>query len=177
VLTYHLAAALDDRGWVVRTARSASMRVAALNLIVLVGVFAAGLAVVAQPFSKSRLARAEQSTLPVGAVAYMRSAHVTGRLFNDYGFGGYLVHELPSAPVFVDGRSDLYGGRFLDEYQRIAAAAPGWDEQLRRARVRTAVVARGSGIDAALRARSEEWRLRYQDGLAAVFTRRPRFAA
>jgi hypothetical protein len=40
-----------------------------------------------------------------GAVQYIESHELTGRLFNEYTWGGYLIYK--GIPVFIDGR-DMY---------------------------------------------------------------------
>lgn len=42
------------------------------------------------------------------------------RLFNDYNIGGYLIYRLPSEPVFMDGRNDVYAGATLRAYSHAA---------------------------------------------------------
>ncbi len=44
---------------------------------------------------------------PVAAVEYLR-AHPGGRLFNEMGYGSYLIWALPQQKVFVDPRVELY---------------------------------------------------------------------
>jgi hypothetical protein len=44
---------------------------------------------------------------PVAAVEYLR-AHPGGRLFNEMGYGSYLIWALPQQGVFVDPRVELY---------------------------------------------------------------------
>ena len=51
---------------------------------------------------------------PASALAAAKHAGLTGAVFNDYDFGGYLIFE--GVPVFVDGRIDLYGDDFLRAY-------------------------------------------------------------
>src|SRR5258708_32697358 len=53
-------------------------------------------------------------TCLIAAIEYLRSHHITGKILNFYGFGGYLV--LSGQPVFIDGRGDLYerAGVFSD---------------------------------------------------------------
>ncbi|HWO99159.1 MAG TPA: hypothetical protein VNL74_00820 [Methylococcus sp.] len=41
---------------------------------------------------------------------------VSRRVFNHYDFGGYLIFS--QIPVFIDGRTDLYGDAFLERYAR-----------------------------------------------------------
>jgi hypothetical protein len=47
---------------------------------------------------------------PVAAVARLKSLGAK-RVFNDYGFGGYLIYA--GVPTFIDGRTELYGGDFM----------------------------------------------------------------
>jgi hypothetical protein len=48
-----------------------------------------------------------------GAAEYLRNNNITGRVFNDYGPGGYLIWSLyPGSQVFMDGR-----GLYLKGYE------------------------------------------------------------
>jgi hypothetical protein len=58
---------------------------------------------------------------PASALAAARQAGLTGPVFNDYDFGGYLIFE--GVAPFVDGRIDLYG----DDFMRAYVAALGAD--------------------------------------------------
>jgi hypothetical protein len=53
---------------------------------------------------------------PVEAVDFIRRAHLTGKMLNEYEFGGYLSWALPEQKVFIDGRADVYAwtGVFQD---------------------------------------------------------------
>ena len=46
----------------------------------------------------------ENSFYPKEAVVFLKENDVCGRLFNDYGWGGYLIWKLPSEKLFIDGR-------------------------------------------------------------------------
>ena len=60
---------------------------------------------------------------PVQAVAYLRVHPCQGRLFNEYDFGGYLIWQLPSEPVYIDGRMpswrDSTGRTYFDQYNQV----------------------------------------------------------
>jgi len=112
---------------------------------------------------------------PVEALPYLREhPHPTG-LFNEYGWGGYLISQLgPSQAVFIDGRGDLYehSGVLVDYF----AAASGQGEALRilaRHNVNSCLVNRSSAL-AGLLANSSGWKLVYSDGLAEIFDRTDR---
>ena len=57
---------------------------------------------------------------PEAAVAAAGLAS-TGRVLNDYSFGGYLIFV--GIPTFIDGRGELYGGPFIVRYNRDLALA------------------------------------------------------
>ncbi|MCI4679195.1 hypothetical protein K9U39_05990 [Rhodoblastus acidophilus] len=54
---------------------------------------------------------------PVAAIATVPAQLRDKAVFNDYSFGGFMIF-LGIKP-FIDGRADMYGDAFLDEYDRI----------------------------------------------------------
>ncbi len=44
------------------------------------------------------------ASYPMGAVRYLRSHMPKGQIFSTYGWGGYLLWQLPEKKVFIDGR-------------------------------------------------------------------------
>jgi hypothetical protein len=45
---------------------------------------------------------------PVQMVEYMKSTGRIGRIFNEYGMGGYLIYHLaPESEVYIDGRAEI----------------------------------------------------------------------
>lgn len=52
---------------------------------------------------------------PVEAVTELKKLNVE-RVFNDYDFGGYLIAS--GVAPFIDGRTELYGEKFLVDYNR-----------------------------------------------------------
>ncbi len=54
---------------------------------------------------------------PHGAITYLQSHMPHGNVFNDWGFGGFLVyHFYPNIKVFIDGRLDMYGEDYTRQY-------------------------------------------------------------
>ncbi len=46
---------------------------------------------------------------PAKATNFLKTYHINGHMFNEYGYGGYLLYQLyPEYKVFFDGRTDLY---------------------------------------------------------------------
>ena len=56
----------------------------------------------------------ERST--AAAVEFLRAHPESGAIYNDYGWGGYLIWKLyPQRKVYIDGRADVYGDAFMEE--------------------------------------------------------------
>jgi hypothetical protein len=56
---------------------------------------------------------------PGAAVAFVRANQITGPVFNDYDFGGYLIFA--GIAPFIDGRAEMYGDDFISRYRDITA--------------------------------------------------------
>lgn len=52
---------------------------------------------------------------PIGAARYLQE-HPGGRLFNELGYGSYLMWAIPDQPVFIDPRIELYTQEIWDDY-------------------------------------------------------------
>jgi hypothetical protein len=57
---------------------------------------------------RQALARQVEEKSPTKAVEFMKTHHLSGRMLNEYSYGGYLIWEAPENPVFVDGRADIF---------------------------------------------------------------------
>jgi hypothetical protein len=54
------------------------------------------------------------STAPRDALDFVQRKNITGHVFNDYDFGGFLIFA--GIPTFVDGRALPFGDEFLHRY-------------------------------------------------------------
>jgi hypothetical protein len=108
---------------------------------------------------------------PSAAIAFARDAGLTGkRVFNHYGFGGYLISV--GIPTFVDGRGELYGGDFIK--RQVEAVALRGEEPLEALLDRYAVDWTMLMPDQAanqLLARLPGWRRAYSDEVSTIFVR------
>jgi hypothetical protein len=69
---------------------------------------------------------------PMRALAAARKAGLAGRVFTEFGWGGYLLYAWPEQKVFIDGGTDFYGGGLMRDYGIIRDAKPGWPKLFRR---------------------------------------------
>jgi hypothetical protein len=117
---------------------------------------------------------------PLGAVEFLRAQRPEGQLFSTYAWGGYLIWALPQYPVFIDGRTDLYGDAVIGEWLDIMAARegvgqpggeakPNWEDLLARRGVSQVLLEPGQPLLSAL-ARAG-WQTQYADELAVVMRR------
>lgn len=137
--------------------------------ILLVGLLLAGAAAV---LSRNERYQPEAKITPDKALQAARAAKITGRVFNGYGFGGFLVFS--GIPVFIDGRADLYGDRLLERhFHALDANQP---EKLPRLvdeyRVNWTLLQAGSPTASRLDS-LPGWRRIYADKIAVVHARSP----
>jgi hypothetical protein len=120
----------------------------------------------------SKLKDAVARIYPVHAVEYLRQHPVGGPMFNDYGYGGYLLGNLPQQPVFIDGRGDLYErGGIFEEYIEVSDMKPAAFRILDQHHIEACLLDRKGALATALGA-MPGWELQYSDGLSAVYVRR-----
>jgi hypothetical protein len=171
ILTDHLDSLLSERGWVIQPTRRVTARLARLNAV-LVGVILLGaLAKVLLVLDTKTVQKAQEERLPVRVAEYLNTQRPAGPLFNSYNWGGYLLFKAPDYPVFVDGRTDLYGDAFLtNEYYATATGGADWRKTLDQYRINLVVVEAQSGLARGLRA-EPGWKLDYEDPMAVVFVR------
>jgi hypothetical protein len=106
---------------------------------------------------------------PAGAVQYLAGHQATGRLFNEYNWGGYLVWTYPQTPVFVDGRTDLYGDEIIGEWIQIIQADSDWAERLAKWKVDWVLIEPTRPLASVLT--SAGWTVAYRDDHSVLFTK------
>jgi hypothetical protein len=113
----------------------------------------------------------QQAGVPINAVSFLREQNLTGNTFTEPSiWGGYLIWALPSNPVYIDGRIDMYGDQFVSEYLDIIRGMTSWREPFNRYGVKIVIVRPHSMLARKL-SESAEWRQVFQDKLAVVFVR------
>lgn len=114
-------------------------------------------------------ASATAKNFPVGAAAFLETERPQGRLFNDYGWGAYLLWAAPDYPVFIDGRADLYGDEIIGQWLRVAEVKPGWEAVLDYWDVRLVLMPPDTPLGRLLLIRG--WRVLYRDHISVLYGR------
>lgn len=107
---------------------------------------------------------------PSAAIAFARDAGLTGRVFNHYGYGGYLISA--GIPTFIDGRGELYGGDFIKRYVQTVSLGgeEPFDAVLDRYAIDWTLLPKDQAANQIL-ARLPGWRRAYSDEAATIFVR------
>lgn len=109
---------------------------------------------------------------PVEAVTWLQGHPQSGRMFNEFDWGGYLLLKLwPRQQIFMDGHTHIYGEELTKEYERVIALAPGWEDVLAKYDVTWAIIRQNAPLVDALSG-TDEWDVAYEDDTAAILTRR-----
>jgi hypothetical protein len=109
------------------------------------------------------------NNFPVAALDFALSNHIAGNMFNNDGWGGYIIYKsYPEYKVFLDGRSDMYGLPRLLEYTTVTDVHLGYEEILNKYGV-TWVIFNANTPICQLLAASGKWKLVYADATANIF--------
>jgi hypothetical protein len=128
--------------------------------------------------SPAKISESVGEHFPVGALHYLRERPVPGRMYNTYGYGGYLIYAADGwNKVFIDGRADIYErlGVFSD-YLNISRVAENALILLRAYNIQSCLIDRGEPLATVLAA-SPEWQRAYGDKTSLLFVRRSAAAA
>ncbi|QOJ03787.1 MAG: hypothetical protein HRU71_09975 [Planctomycetia bacterium] len=94
------------------------------------------------------------------------------RVFNDLGFGGYLIYFAPELPVYIDDRCELYGDAGLRRYREVVSHPELFVGLADYDGIDLAIVRRNTKLDRHLAERSN-WQSVHTDDVAAVYRRGP----
>lgn len=176
LLAEHAWEWLKRQSWGMRLARPERVDRAGAGLKVLLNVLLFVAAPLALAFIRvgqvaARQAADEARNFPVAAVRFMRENSLPQPVFNEYGWGGYMIWNLyPDYRVYVDGRADVYGDEYLEEFLRAHDGVGDWRAPLERARVRTVFVSPDAPLASLLR-QDAGWRVAFEDKQAVIFVR------
>lgn len=135
-----------------------------------------GVAVVvlsAPTLTDSANATVQAKEFPVAATEQLAILARAGevRMFNQYDWGGYIMLASPELKVFVDGRPDMYGDRFIDRYMSTWWLRSGWKHRLDEDAVNTVIANPKADIIREL-TKDPAWKKAYADPVAVILQRR-----
>ena len=145
--------------------------ITALVLVVILGATALR---IADAISPARQQSLDASTYPVGAADWL-DAHpgVGTRMYNQYGWGGYLAYRFypqPTRKVFIFGEAALMGDQLLNQYENVQTLRSNWKAILDQYKIDYIVYNRGEALANVL-ATQPDWTLVYEDSVAVIYVR------
>ncbi|MDX2076091.1 MAG: hypothetical protein SFZ02_06645 [bacterium] len=145
-LSYHVDAFLTQKGWQITPRTRVSKTQSRLNGVLLGVLIFGGVISVLSVIIPETIEETQRENLPIAVAEFIQQTPPQGRMFNSYNWGGYFVFALPTIPVYVDGRTDLYGDTFLMRYLRTALGQGDWRGVLAEDAIDWVVVEAGSGL-------------------------------
>ena len=147
---------------------------AVTTAVVLVGISLLTSIRVAGNISPAHQQNMDAQSYPVAASDWL-AAHpeVGSRMFNQYGWGGYLANRFypsPSRRVFIFGEAALMGDGLLNEYEDVVSLRTDWKQVLEKYGVDYVVYNKGAALSNVL-ATQPDWTLVYQDSVAVIYVR------
>ncbi|MBM4080328.1 MAG: hypothetical protein FJ278_11565, partial [Planctomycetes bacterium] len=112
---------------------------------------------------------------PKRAADFLEEAGVTGRLFNDFETGSYLIWRAhPRRRVFINGNTSFYPPEFFIAYQKVKSGEISPSQAARKHGLDGFLLSHFSGSEAVVRelVRHGGWRLAYFDELGCLFLRK-----
>jgi hypothetical protein len=113
----------------------------------------------------------EARYFPTAAAAFLRLQRPPGPILNHYNWGGYFIWKLyPEYRVAIDGRADVYGDAFMEDFGDCYYLTGNWQKPLRQWGIRTLILPPDAPLVTALQI-SPEWKQIFADSRAVILTR------
>lgn len=141
-----------------------------INLLLLAGMF--GFAGARLRYVVAHQGQVEAREFPAAAAAFIARTHPPAPLLNHYNWGGYFIWQLyPEYKVFIDGRADVYGDVFMDQFAATYyLRGPSWQAPLEKWNIRTVALPPDAPLITALQS-TPGWKTVFSDQQAVVLTR------
>ena len=108
---------------------------------------------------------------PVKAVEFLRSSGMSGRMLNEYVYGGYLIWSAPEHKVFIDGRADVYDWTgVLQDYGAWATLQQEPEVLLKKYKIDFCLLQRQSPMSRVL-PYIPGWKMVYSDDVSNIFAK------
>jgi hypothetical protein len=126
-----------------------------------------GILVLLGPMGKSN--RFAPSVFPVDAVRWLETNPQSGRMFNAFDWGGYILFHLwPEHKVFIESQTDVTG-EVTRQYETIVTLQEGWEDLLQQHNIRWAILPPDWPLTHELIAQG--WDAIYQDPVAVILVK------
>jgi len=116
-----------------------------------------------------------EAKYPKGAIDFIEKNHIQGNVFNTYKSGGYFIWRCyPKRKVFIDGRTEVYGPRFYENYVNVTSNPEKFDELAKRLKINYILLTRVySAMSPFLTYvyKSPDWKLVYFDETSIVLVK------
>lgn len=113
--------------------------------------------------------QAVDSQFPLEMTDYLKTHPKQGNLFNDYGWGGFVLWQIPEQKVFIDGRLDVYRKKITDDYFKVLKLQPGWQDVIRNYDITRMLLPKDQLASRFITRLSPEWRLEKETANALLF--------
>ena len=145
----------------------------AIVLVVIAGITTVRVAGNVSPAKQQTM---DAETYPVAAADWLAAHPAVGtRMYNQYGWGGYLAYRFygdPNRRLFIFGEAALMGDQLLNEYEHVQDIHPDWKHILDKYQVDYVVYNKGAPLPNLL-ATQPDWTLVYEDSVAVIYVRKP----
>jgi hypothetical protein len=106
--------------------------------------------------------------VPLEAIQFIKDHPLEGHIFNDAQFGDVMIwHIGTTMPVFVDTRYDMYGDRFIRDYQTLRFAEPGCLDVIQKYAIENVFAPTDSQLIKTL-LKDRDWHELYRDKTAVI---------
>jgi hypothetical protein len=110
--------------------------------------------------------RFSAKVFPTEAVSRARAAALPGRVFDAWGWGGYIMYAWPEARLHVDPLK--FNAETIKSYSMIEDMRPGWQKEMDRWQIQTVIINPKSPMAKGLEL-EPKWKVWYRDSTAIVF--------
>lgn len=116
---------------------------------------------VVETFAKSGQGRG----YPVQAVQYLTAHPCEGHLFNSYNYGGYLIWQLPSHKVYIDGRMPSWEhetGTYMKDYNKVLSDEAFRVQEFEKYTITCVIIEKKTELSRQLK--DQGWQIEAEDG-------------
>ncbi|HVC41573.1 MAG TPA: hypothetical protein VND54_06315 [Candidatus Saccharimonadales bacterium] len=163
-----MALATRVRAWIAPRARD---MLAGAGAILVIAVLGTGYFVHS---TLSNQARATAANFPVGAADWLAAHPTVGtRMFDQYGWGGYLINRFypdPNRRVFSFGEATLLGNKVMQQVMDVETGNPDWQQIFAEWGIDYVIDVPGAPAVLALEV-DPQWTKVYDDGLAVIMVK------